>query len=70
MKEKYKRGSDPIFTHKGLVLGFIPVYLGDIESGCPFIEARYLWAEWLIDAVDIFVRTFDFNLPIKITSEK
>lgn len=67
-------------THKGLIYGFIPVYLDMTDEECPIIEGR----NWLCEIVHdiytpifgfaIFVRTaidpeYEPSFPILITGE-
>jgi hypothetical protein len=41
-------GPGRTFTHKGLIHGFVPVYIGD-PHGEPIIAVRNGWPEWLGD---------------------
>lgn len=67
------------FTHLGWFLGFVPVYLGEIETGCPLLAVRNWAPEFLLDlgeflfgvfclAADVAIPGMEFGYPIKITA--
>lgn len=42
------------FTHKGLFLGIVPVYLADLQTDTPLVTARNWIPEWYFDGVEMF----------------
>lgn len=54
------------WTHKGMFMGFIPVYMSLIdfteESG-PIIVGRWFWCNWLLAISEVFIRTISFLHP-------
>ena len=63
---KYKRGSNPIFTHTAIMGGFVPVYT---NLNYDAMEARWWWAEYLMDFMDFMVWR-GYSPSLKITGEK
>lgn len=65
------------FVYRGLLFGWVPVYIGDLRSGCPDISVRNGVPELVLDVgealYDAFCRVASFlgqdfdSYPITIT---
>jgi len=71
---------DPLWTHKGLFLGFIPVVVAGIDQYDPVIAGRWFWCDWLISLLMPFIELcftivgflnphFDASFPVRITGQ-
>lgn len=78
----FKRIPEPVllqrFTHRGWFMGLVPIYLGEIETGCPVLAVRNWVPEVAFDlgsllfelfclAADVVIPGVEFEFPIKIT---
>lgn len=66
------------FSHRGVFMGVVPIYLGEIETGCPVLAVRNWVPEVAFDLGSLLFELFclladlaipgaEFGFPIKIT---
>lgn len=46
------------FQYYGLMFGFVPVYVGAMDSEAPVVEVRNWWPDWLLDVGHILFCSF------------
>lgn len=46
------------FQHVGFIFGFVPVYIGNLNSDCPLVEVRNWYPDWLLDVGHFLFDTF------------
>lgn len=67
-------------THKGLLFGFVPVYLDMADKACPSVQGRNWVCEVILDMCEpifmicVFVRScfdhdYEPHYPIKLTEK-